>query len=176
MLKAYTTGSSGKRDSDVATFEYVFADIPVPKGAVLTYNGHQQIGVDWSGFYTLEPVVEAGKPQATIDPDGNAIATDPGIYKVTAKLDPSSGATRWATDDAQGWSTDDQTVEFVITGEKDNSCTIAVYPDPDGAGTATIATAGSDPSDAGPHITVEKGTQVTTRATPSEGYVFSACR
>ena len=112
-LKA-ATFKDGMRPDGVRFYTYVFAnEVPVPEGYDHEYNGMPQIGV-YDGFYTLEPMSEG----VTITKAGDAVATDPGLYSVKAKIadgfrweifDPETGTTTYTTDD--------QVITFAITGE-----------------------------------------------------------
>ena len=69
-------------NSSESIFVYRFAEaIIIPEGFELTYNGMPQIGVAGSAYYILE-----GGEGVTIDEEGNALATQPGTYTVTAKI------------------------------------------------------------------------------------------
>lgn len=105
-LSAYTR-KSGMWDSAIVTYEYIFTDeVPVPEGEILDYNGSEQIGV-WSGdFYTIERVSEGGH----VNDDGDAVATDIGMYDATLKV---KDGYKWSLPNEET-SYDDQTVPFEI--------------------------------------------------------------
>ena len=115
-LKAYTERND-LWESSVATYVYEFTgEVEVPKGIVSVYDGKPQIGVEWRPFYTL--VADEGSG-ATIDDEGNAVATNTGTYTVTAKI---KDGYKWiienddltTDEDESRTTTDDQTIEFSI--------------------------------------------------------------
>ena len=114
VIKAFTK-AAGKWDSNTAVYEYVFDnEHPVPEGTDLTYTGETQIGVPGGPFYTLVPV----SGDVTIDEDGNAVAKEPGTYKVKAVL-AYKDSMYWALDpeDSSKNTSEDQIIEFTITEE-----------------------------------------------------------
>ena len=71
-----------------------------------------------------------------IDEDGNAVATAPGTYQVTASLEEKTGGYWWAAESEEGArSQDDKIIEFTIAGESAPSeQTVRVFFDTDGVG------------------------------------------
>ena len=73
---------SGLRQSAESVYIYTFInEVEIPGDRELIYSGWQQAGVGGSAYYTLTPVTDG----VTIDDNGDAIARDPGTYKVSAK-------------------------------------------------------------------------------------------
>ena len=112
-LRAMTV-REGMRNSEESVYIYTFTNkVPVPEMRELTHNGRDQIGVQASSYYTLEPVT-AG---VTIDEDGNAVAADVGSYEVRAKLtDPENFQWKVTKEDGTvDGTTEDQIVTFKIS-------------------------------------------------------------
>ena len=125
-LRAYTA-KEGLQNSTESVYDYRFTnDISVPKDVTLPYIGESQIGVAASENYTL--TIESGRA-ASIDEDGNAVATIPGTYLVRASL--VSDELNWALKDEEGNVTttkEDQIITFVITEDGyDEDGVIRIY-------------------------------------------------
>ena len=126
-ISAYTS-VAGKEDSPTVAFVYALTSaIPVPEPEELVYNGDEQTGVWNYGGYTLT----AASDGVTIDSDGDAVATMPGTYTVTAKL-----ADDYSWDmgyDEQSHepitSQEDQSISFTIEKEPITFATIDAIPD-----------------------------------------------
>ncbi len=105
----------GMRQDGVRTYVYIFVnEVPVPEGRDYTYDGKPHVGVASSKFYTLEAISEG----VEINSDGEAVAVEPGTYKVRAKIidgfkwkivDPETGEITYTTED--------QIITFTITKE-----------------------------------------------------------
>lgn len=101
------------RPDGVRNYAYIFTnDVKVPEGHDRIYNGRPQVGVIGSEYYTLEAVSKG----VTINDDGDAVATEPGVYEVRARI--RDGYYWEITDPETGWpsrTTDDQIIMFTIT-------------------------------------------------------------
>ena len=83
VLKA-VAAKGGMVSSGVRTYAYIFAnEIEVPEGKALTFDDEYQVGVKGGRYYKLEAISEG----VVIDEEGNAIAKEPGTYRVRAVLD-----------------------------------------------------------------------------------------
>ena len=83
VIRAYAWKNK-LNDSPESVFVYKFTDrIVPPEGDTLTYRGEPQIGVGASPFYTLIAPDGSG---VEIDGEGNATATNAGVYTVTAHI------------------------------------------------------------------------------------------
>ena len=120
-VRAYTK-KAGKQNSNVVSYEYTFDNnISVPEGEQLIYNTGKQVGLSAGRFYTIEAVSKG----VTINNNGDALASEPGTYKVRLKLtDPDL---RWAVSQKEDkaalrseesgairTTADDQIVSFTI--------------------------------------------------------------
>ena len=146
----------GMRPDGVRKYKYVFAnEIEVPKGYDLPYTGGPQVGVNGSKYYTLEPASRG----VTINAGGDAVATDPGSYKVTAKINDGF---RWEIIDPEtgqiSYTTEDQTVAFSIAQKPDFRHNITVD---NGSGADPVT------------YTYKEGTMVAIHALPSDDRYFT---
>ena len=148
----------GKWDSDIAVYEYVFDDVPVPAATSLVYSGDSQLAVKANPLYTLSVEEDAGG-ELGIDENGNVVVTDIGEYTVTATLNGyDHGSARWADDDnIKPDENDPSKVTFTISVDPSGpvrspaTVYVEVYPESAGeisgdtgsvpAGTATVAAA-----------------------------------
>ena len=118
-------------NSPESIFVYRFTNrIVPPEGDTLTYRGEPQIGVEASPFYTL---IASDGSDVVIDDEGNATATNAGVYTVTAHIadgyvwkigetepqaeagEPDENGTipvEWITEDIT--TDEDQTITFTI--------------------------------------------------------------
>ena len=83
VIRAYAWKNK-MNDSPESVFVYTFTDrIVPPEGDTLAYRGEPQIGVKASPFYTL---IAPDGSEVVIDDEGNATATNAGVYTVTARI------------------------------------------------------------------------------------------
>ena len=163
ILKAYTESPDPamQQGSACSEYEYVFADIPMPEGAELAYDGNPQIGVEWSPFYDLA-VEGNGAGGLTIDDEGNAVATNQGTYTVTATLGTMPNC-QWEANDEGVRPEGPQRVTFTIaSGSQPDPSTYAITLKANPAKGGTVSGGG----------TYRHGDVVTVNATPNAGYKF----
>ena len=130
VIRAYTLKNK-MNNSPESIFVYRFTNrIVPPEGDTLTYRGEPQIGVEASPFYTL---IASDGSGVVIDDEGNATATNAGVYTVTAHIadgyvwkigetepqaeagEPDENGTipvEWITEDIT--TNEDQTITFTI--------------------------------------------------------------
>ncbi|MCR5544800.1 MAG: chitobiase/beta-hexosaminidase C-terminal domain-containing protein, partial [Eubacterium sp.] len=100
------------KDSEIARYNYMYSnEVSVPTAEDFTYDGNSHNVIDGDKFYTLS--IESGE-NASIDGNGNVVATDAGDVKVTAKIKDGYVWKLKRRGGEERYTTDDQTIEFTV--------------------------------------------------------------